>query len=236
VNRLKLLDVIAEFDRLPSPELVADLLARTLGQFGLDVVFVNDGTPRGRHSMLVESGLPRELSTLFQTQDYLQFSPVARMARHSFVPVLWTRETWINESDQRAHEFMRIVESFGIHQGLVVPVRGPAGVEADVSLSGARIDIPPDCVPLIQLLAYYGFVRTWQLNARPARPRRVLTARDRDVLAWAAHGKSTLEIAEVLGISTRSVEEHVRHACRRLGASNRTAAVAIAMRDGLITL
>jgi LuxR family quorum sensing-dependent transcriptional regulator len=61
-----------------------------------------------------------------------------------------------------------------------------------------------------------------------------LTPREREVLAWVAQGKSASEIAEILHIAKRTVDEHVQTAVRKLGALNRTHEVAIALRDAII--
>ena len=61
-----------------------------------------------------------------------------------------------------------------------------------------------------------------------------LTAREREVLAWAAKGKSASQISQTLRISKRTVDEHTQTAARKLGAANRTQAVAIALRDRII--
>ena len=61
-----------------------------------------------------------------------------------------------------------------------------------------------------------------------------LTLREREVLWWAAKGKSALDIAGILRITKRTVDEHIQNAGRRLGAANRTQAVAIALRERLI--
>jgi LuxR family quorum sensing-dependent transcriptional regulator len=66
--------------------------------------------------------------------------------------------------------------------------------------------------------------------------RKLLTAREREVLTWAAQGKSAFEIAEILAIAKRTVDEHVQIAARKLGAANRTHAVALALRDRLIEI
>ena len=63
---------------------------------------------------------------------------------------------------------------------------------------------------------------------------RLLSDREREVLGWVAQGKSAWEIGVILGISKRTVDEHVRVVCQKLSASNRTQAVAIAVRDGEI--
>lgn len=63
-----------------------------------------------------------------------------------------------------------------------------------------------------------------------------LTQRQREVLAWTARGKFAREIGEILQITKRTVDEHVQIAVRKLGAVNRTHAVAIALRERLIEL
>jgi LuxR family transcriptional regulator, quorum-sensing system regulator BjaR1 len=63
-----------------------------------------------------------------------------------------------------------------------------------------------------------------------------LTARETEVLRWVANGKSAVEIGGILKITKRTVDEHVQTAVRKLGAHNRTHAVALALRDGVIIL
>jgi LuxR family quorum sensing-dependent transcriptional regulator len=68
------------------------------------------------------------------------------------------------------------------------------------------------------------------------KPKRKLSARESEVLRWVALGKSAWEIGEILHITKRTVDEHVHVAVAKLGATNRTHAVALALRDGHIKL
>jgi DNA-binding CsgD family transcriptional regulator len=61
-----------------------------------------------------------------------------------------------------------------------------------------------------------------------------LTPREREALWWAAQGKSASQIGKILHITKRTVDEHTKNAARKLGAANRTQAVAIALRERLI--
>jgi len=63
-----------------------------------------------------------------------------------------------------------------------------------------------------------------------------LTPREIEVLRWVAHGKSAWEVGEILHIAKRTVDAHVQAVVRKLGAANRTHAVALALRDGLIKI
>jgi DNA-binding CsgD family transcriptional regulator len=61
-----------------------------------------------------------------------------------------------------------------------------------------------------------------------------LTPRETEVLTWAAKGKTASEIAQILHIATRTVDEHVQNATRKLGAANKTQAVAFALQNRLV--
>ena len=63
---------------------------------------------------------------------------------------------------------------------------------------------------------------------------RVLTARELMVLRLMASGLSNRDIASALAITERTVKFHVTAILNRLGADNRTQAVALAVRRGII--
>ena len=72
---------------------------------------------------------------------------------------------------------------------------------------------------------------------RPAKSKiDALTTREVEVLRWVARGKSAWEVGEILHITKRTVDEHACTAVRKLGAVNRTHAVALALRDRIIAL
>jgi DNA-binding NarL/FixJ family response regulator len=63
-----------------------------------------------------------------------------------------------------------------------------------------------------------------------------LTAREIDVLELLAEGLPNKSIATRLNISDQTVKFHVASICGKLGAANRTQAVRLAVRRGLISL
>lgn len=63
-----------------------------------------------------------------------------------------------------------------------------------------------------------------------------LTEREIDVLRHVAGGNRNRDIGEQLFISEETVKVHVKHIMEKLGASDRTQAVAIAVRRGIIQL
>jgi DNA-binding NarL/FixJ family response regulator len=63
-----------------------------------------------------------------------------------------------------------------------------------------------------------------------------LTAREIQVLAYVAVGSRNREIGQRLFISEDTVKRHMKHAMQKLGANDRTQAIAIAARRGIIRL
>ncbi len=64
----------------------------------------------------------------------------------------------------------------------------------------------------------------------------LLTAREAEVLQQVAAGNRNRDIAEKLFISEETVKVHVKHIMEKLGATDRTQAVAIGIRRGIIQL
>ncbi len=80
--------------------------------------------------------------------------------------------------------------------------------------------------------AQTGLVRALRRRGPFARPE--LSARELEILSLAAQGKSTPEIAAALHLSAATVKTHLQKVYDRLGVNDRTSAVVIAMRRGLL--
>jgi DNA-binding NarL/FixJ family response regulator len=72
------------------------------------------------------------------------------------------------------------------------------------------------------------------LSGKPARAADGLTAREVQVLALVAKGKSNKEIAAELVISDRTVARHLSNIFTKFGVSTRTAASVYAFQRGLV--
>ncbi len=68
----------------------------------------------------------------------------------------------------------------------------------------------------------------------PRGSRGKLTKRQREILQLLANGESTTVAAHELDLSEETIKTHTKNALARLGARNRTHAVAIALRESLI--
>ena len=72
-----------------------------------------------------------------------------------------------------------------------------------------------------------------QASSQETRLRELLgvTAREAEVLLWVGHGKTTRDIADILGLSPRTIHKHLEQIYTKLGVETRAAAAAMAIRS-----
>jgi LuxR family quorum sensing-dependent transcriptional regulator len=231
-------EFIDRLDRLSSVGAVMDATERMLGRYGFDH-FSFSGVPSNSDSLpgiVMAHRIPAELFKLYVERRYADVDPAMRHLKGTTEPFKWIDVPYNSEREPRAAELNALVTDFGLAQGFFVPIPSPAGTFGNVWMAGPTPELTTRTTPALHLIALYAFDRMHRLVGRPPVQRPRLTAREREVLMWTAHGKSAWEIGEILGIAKRTVDEHAQSAFRKLGAVNRTQAVAIAVRERLITI
>lgn len=164
-------------------------------------------------------------------ETYVRRCPVNHhifKARESF---FWTKTVNANGESYRIVRFPR---GPGLH-GIQVPVFGPLGLEGAMSLGGEHLDASPQARLAIGMVANAAFFRARQLMEAPMESiTGSLSAREREVLEWTAAGRRQIEIAAILGLSERTVENHLRRIRQRLGVTTTAQAISIAIHRGEI--
>jgi LuxR family quorum sensing-dependent transcriptional regulator len=230
-------DLIDKLDRLTDTEAVVDAMHDAIARYGFEtLLFTGLPTPRQRFdTMVMGARWPAEWFKVYNEGQYVHADPVIRHLRRSVKPFEWTEACYDPETEPMAAELMRLRADFGFGRAFVVPIPGPAGNTAGVSISGPDAQLTAQSRPALHLMALYAFDRAASLRAAP-RPTPFLTPREREVLSWAAAGKSAWEIGEILNVAKRTVDEHAQTATRKLGAVTRTQAIALAIRDRFISI
>lgn len=90
--------------------------------------------------------------------------------------------------------------------------------------------------PDASLGGYIGSVSTIGAARVPVSDRKLLTPRETEVVSWIAKGKTSIEIAQILGIAPRTVEQHAVASMTKLGATNRVQMAVEALRLGEIAI
>ncbi len=137
---------------------------------------------------------------------------------------------------ERAH--IEGYRTAGVHNGLGIQVFGPNGrngiLAIDLGPEVRRLD-PADLARLRwacqAMHLRYCELLTEKLGKMP-----VLSAREAEVLTWAARGKSNTAIGEILGISAHTVDAHLRRVYLKLGVFDRMSAALRGLGFGLIAV
>lgn len=93
--------------------------------------------------------------------------------------------------------------------------------------------IDPALMPKAQLECCYALSQVPGMLAAPSQ-QDPLSDRERECLFWVSEGKTTDEVALILGVSSNTVNSYITHAIQKLSASNRAMAIATAIRSGIL--
>jgi LuxR family quorum sensing-dependent transcriptional regulator len=228
---------IDELEHLAGVDEVIDAMARRLNRIGLETVLLAE-LPQGRQrfeDVVLGSRWPEEWFNLYARNDFIKHDPLIPPVKRTQMPFEWG-QSFYQGPDARAVEVLDRAADFGLKQGFMVPIHGVGRSTGLVSMSGSHPDLAAQTKPALHLMALYAFEHLRRLIEPTSNEKLPLTEREREVLAWVAQGKSAWEIGEILNIAKRTVDDHAQTVFFKLGAVNRTHAVAIAMRDGLIHL
>ena len=176
---------------------------------------------------------PTELVAAYDAAGLLASSRVSSEIGTTALPVWWDlREHAAHGDNTDAQAALAMFLHHAMPCHLAFTVADGTGTRAAVSFSGA-LD-RPDEAATGRLHAAAVYINERLRTVRPPPNAPTLTPRQRDVLEWTARGKTTPEIALILDISPHTVDHYAQAAMERLGAVNRTQAVAEAVRQRLI--
>ncbi len=170
-------------------------------------------------------------------QKYQRIDPVVLGALRNFHPFDWKQLDW---GGSTRRDFMGEAESVGIgNQGYSVPIRGPQGQFALFSVNSRCRDddwksLTKESVRDFLLIGHYLHQKAEEIAGTHQEQGRELSPRERDALTLLSLGHSRAQAAEQLKISEHTFRVYVDTARHKLGATNTTHAVALAMSHGVI--
>lgn len=232
-------DFIDGLDIIFNLEDVVDAVARSFTLFGFEN-FIITGLPNPKErfeQVVLLRKWPLGWFEIYAKEDYVRSDPIIRLCKNTTRPFEWSEAPYDPVEETKAAEVMDRATDFRMREGFCLPIHGINGYEACFSMSGVNLDLSPRTKPALHLMAMYAFERARQL-LDPIPPVRsgLLTPREREILIWAAAGKSAADTGDILGITERTVTAHISSACQKLDAVNKTQAVARALQYKLIGL
>ena len=181
----------------------------------------------------INVSFPAEACREYASRDYFQRDPL--MQRGLTTDGV---QYYSEERIERPREITALCLDHGMRQGYALGSR-PPGPKENGSLfffKGPSMKFDRHLVALLEFVApHLQLALSRALRGDEATERVIaLSGREREVLDWLQEGKSSWETSVILGISERTVNFHVENITRKLGAVNRSQALAIAARLGLL--
>lgn len=163
---------------------------------------------------------------------YVRHCPVTHHILEATEPFFWSK-TCSKEGEM--YRVVTVPRGPGLH-GIQIPFFGPPGLEGALSMGGNQIEASPPVRLAMSVIGAQAFYTSRRLiETPPDTTTRKLTERERQVLAWTAAGQRQSDIAAILGLSERTIENHLRHIRIRLGVATTAQAVKLALRSGEIS-
>jgi LuxR family transcriptional regulator, activator of conjugal transfer of Ti plasmids len=186
------------------------------------------------------SSYPTSWTRRYFANGYEQIDPVVLRAKRDKKLFAWSGTEPEKPMSRKQRHFFDEAAEFGIRTGVTVPIRGGFDRIAAFTFAteehGEALDrLINESADILQLVGLYFHTHALaRLTQKSLRPSPLLSQRERQCLAWSARGKTMEEIANIIGISPRTVVFHLDNARRKLDASSLAQCVATATRLGLL--
>jgi DNA-binding CsgD family transcriptional regulator len=229
-----------------SPQEVSTLFGNALRSLGFDRFCYSLITAHPSLGLDAGHGIaenyPDDWMSYYKANGYERIDPVPRYGYTTSNPFTWDLVTQTRKLGREEKRVMSEAKDAGLLDGLAVPLCGHngelAGVGVASSVGGVRADA--NLLGKIRALSYQFHLAYTELMkkndlAAPINPAKVhLSGREKEILLWAAEGKSDAVIAEIIGVSHATVRFHMNNIFKKLQANERTLATVKAIRHGLI--
>lgn len=241
MNRDQLLEYLEHFTSVTDGNRLAELIGRfTLGM-GYDYYRFALILPMSmqRPKVVLFNQCPDSWVQAYTENNMLACDPVIRLARKQTLPIYW------NRLDERARflqegsmDVMGLAAEFGLRNGISFPLHGAAGENGILSFitsERASSDLLLESSPILSWMANYIFEAAIRVvRLRDSDQQAALTDRETECLFWASEGKTSGEIACILGITERTVNYHLNQVTRKTGSMNRYQAIAKGISSGIL--
>ncbi len=182
---------------------------------------------------VMTSNFSRSWRERYLRHGYHAIDPTIAHAKTSALPLTWSSALF-------EPAFARDAQAIGLNHGWTQPLRSAHGRFGVLTLARSDAVVSADelraKLPMMQWLAQVVHARLFgELLARHRNELGIhLTEREIEILRMAAEGGTAGDISELTGVAERTINFHIANAINKLGATNKTHAVTLAMRLGLI--
>lgn len=217
-------------------EELLDIFEVFLTKIGVDIFSYAQLTSDAPCKLLeIRDNFPESWRRHYGEMNYAQVDPRLRISNARQGIFLWDDAAELLCLSKRERRLFVEMEAAGIKAGLTISLQlgnGPLGC-LNLASTGDQT-WQRDRLSLAYAMASQFQLAYTTLNRDASFGTVALSDRQREVLQWAAAGKSRSSIGQIMGISEGTVDDHFRHIFRKLSCNDRVVAVVKAISLGLI--
>lgn len=245
MQQLTIESFIEEANEAKSSQEVSELFGKALRNFGYDwfcYSLITDHVSAGlRAGHGIVCNYPADWMDHYRANHYERKDPIPRHGIGMNRPFTWESVLRNGKVTAEQNKIMNEAKEARLHDGIAIPICGQNGELAGVGVASSAGGIQPEKNVLSKigaLAVQFHLVYTeLESKARSTADLSVevqLTDREKEILLWAAEGKSDSIIAEIIGVSHSTIRFHMNNIFKKLNANERTLATVKAIRKGLI--
>lgn len=243
LNTTDALTLITEFGSATDEQSIVTLLRSLCQQMGFDHFRLGFIFPNSiQHpEVRIFNGCPAQWVQAYDAQHFFAVDPVVRKGMTQSMPILWAN--LINEcceqQDTAGVEVMLQAHEAGLRDGITFPwhgANGHVGLLSFITRTPRTEHQWLTATPFLSWLSVHVFEAVARVCLSDMPPREVLSLRELEVCQWSAEGKQVSDIAQILGITPRTVTFHLNRVVEKLGANSKSQAISWMLKQGLVRL
>ncbi|WP_323917997.1 LuxR family transcriptional regulator [Aeromonas caviae] len=235
------LDLISRFEQADDEHTIVALLRQLTTQAGFDyfrLALMSPSTIQ-RPDVTIFNGCPQEWVDAYTQANFFAIDPVVQRGMEQSTPILWADLIVQGVCDDERLAVMTLAQQAGLRDGITFPWHGANGHVGLLSLITSTPRTRAQwlsAVPFLSWLSMHIFEAVVRVCLVGESSHDALSLRELEVCRWAAEGKQTSDIAQILGITPRTVTFHLNNVVTKLGASSKCQAISWALKQGVVRL
>lgn len=180
---------------------------------------------------------PQAWQQRYVEQQYVKVDPTVQHCMLSLKPLVWSSQYTHTQAEK---DFWEEARSYGLNVGWAQSSRDFIGTRGMLTLARSS-DQLSEKEQKAQYTNMYWLTQTVHSSIAKivndvefSQFNLYLTNREKEVLRWTAEGKTSAEIAQILGVSERTINFHLSNSMQKLNVNNKISAAIRAVMLGLL--
>ncbi len=234
-----LFDFIRDSRKIRTLDELSDRYGKVVSQFGFNVFLCTDLSGRdGNHCPQHMFGRwNRQWEARYFSRGYFRHDACLKHLAHTNEAFSWEELLRSGCADKVGKRIFDEASEYRAKQGVVVPIRTADNQLSIVVLMGEHADVSDDAIAAIEVASIYfrqcgRDIYNANANIRPTS----FSPRQREIIQWLAQGKRNAEIADIMGLSVKTVDNHIDRAKRSRNLTTQPQLVLTAFKEGIVQI